>query len=298
MGFHMMLDVAIVGGSFAGLSAALQLARARRRIAIFDTGVRRNRFAARSHGFIAHDGHPPGAIVAQAREQLAAYATVQWFADEVDSVAGEADAFELRSGDQTWQARRIVLATGVADALPAIPGLAQRWGRSVFHCPYCHGYELQQGSIGVIATGPVSLHQALLLPEWGATTFLLNGALELDAEQGRELAARGVAVESTPIRSIAGEARVLLADGRSLDFAGLFTASRTQAASPLAAQLGCEHEQGPLGAFVKTGPMKDTSVPGVFACGDLARAAGNVPLAVGDGAMAGAATHRSLVFGL
>lgn len=294
----MMHDVAVVGGSFAGLSAALQLARARRSVAIFDTGLRRNRFAASSHGFLTQDGQAPAAIVAQAREQLAAYPTVQWFGHAVESIAGQADAFALRAGDHAWQARRVVLAMGVVDGLPAIPGLAERWGRSVFHCPYCHGYELQQGRVGVIATGPNSLHQAQLLPEWGPTTFFLNGAIDLDGEQARELAARGVTIEAAPIRAIADEARVELADGRSLDFAGLFTASRTQPASPLATQLGCEHEDGPLGAFVRTGPMKETSVPGVFACGDLARAAGTVALAVGDGAMAGAATHRSLVFGL
>lgn len=294
----MMFDIAVIGGSFAGLSAALQLARARRRVAIFDTGMRRNRFAASSHGFLAQDGQPPAAIVAQARSQLAAYPTVQWLEHEVEAVAGSADAFELRAGGQAWQARRLLLAMGVADGLPPVPGLAERWGRSVFHCPYCHGYELQQGRIGVIATGPSSLHQALLLPEWGPTTFFLQDALTLGEQEAGQLAARGVSVEATPIAAIVDEARVLLADGRSLDFAGLFTASRTAPASPLAAQLGCEHEEGPLGPFVKTGAMKETTVPGVFACGDLARAAGNVAMAVGDGAMAGAAVHRSLVFGL
>lgn len=294
----MMFDVAIVGGSFAGLSAALPLARARRKVAIFDTGVRRNRFAATSHGFFAQDGRAPGAMVAEARAQLDAYATVRWFGTAVSSIAGEPDGFELDVEGGVHRARRVILAMGVSDELPAIPGLAERWGRGVFHCPYCHGYELQQGRIGVIATGPNSLHQAQLLPEWGAVTFFPNGALALGEEDARALAARGVTVDETPITGIAGQARVLLADGRSEDFAGLFTASRTQAASPLAAGLGCEHEEGPLGAFVKTGAMKETSVPGVFACGDLARAAGNVALAVGDGAMAGTAAHRSLVFGL
>lgn len=292
----MKFDAVIVGGSYAGLSAALPLARARRRVAVFDTGARRNRFAASSHGFLAQDGRAPGAIVADARAQLSAYPTVQWFDAPVDAIAGEADAFELRAADARWQARRIILAMGVSDALPAIPGLAERWGRSVFHCPYCHGYELQQGRIGVIATGPNSLHQAQLLPEWGRVTFFLNGALVLGEEEAAQLASRGVTVEATPVTGIADEARVLLADGRSEDFAGLFTASRTAPASPLAAHLGCEHEEGPMGRFVKTGAMKETSVPGVFACGDLARAAGNVAIAVGDGALAGTAAHASLVF--
>jgi thioredoxin reductase len=293
---HMMFDVAIIGGSFAGLSAALPLARARRRLAIFDSGLRRNRFAATSHGFLAQDGREPGAIVADARRQLDAYSTVQWFDSTVIGVAGGADAFEVESADAKWQVRRVILASGVSDTLPSIPGLADRWGRSVFHCPYCHGYELQQDRIGVIATGPLSIHQAQLLSEWGSVTFFLNGAFELSEEEARELASRGVAVDSTPVVGIADEARVQLAGGRSEDFAGLFTASRTAPSSQVPGQLGCELEEGPMGSFVKTDAMKETTVAGVFACGDLARAAGNVALAVGDGALAGTATHASLVF--
>ena len=291
-----MFDVAIVGGSFAGLSAALQLARTRRRVAVFDSGLRRNRFAASSHGFLAQDGRAPGAIVADARAQLAAYPTVHWFDATVTAVSGSKDAFTLDAGNTLHEARRIVLATGVVDTLPDIPGLAQRWGRTVFHCPYCHGFELQQGPIAVIATSPASLHQAQLLPEWGSVTFFLNGALSLSEDEARRLAARGVTVEATPVAAIVDDARVVLADGRSEPFAGVFTASRTAPASPLAAQLGCAHEEGLLGPFVRTDAMKATSVPGVFACGDVARVAGNVALAVGEGALAGTAVHASLVF--
>lgn len=291
-----MFDVAIVGGSFAGLSAALQLGRTRRRVAVFDSGLRRNRFAASSHGFLAQDGRAPGAIVADARAQLAAYPTVHWFDATVTAVSGSKDAFTLDAGNTLHEARRIVLATGVVDTLPDIPGLAQRWGRTVFHCPYCHGFELQQGPIAVIATSPASLHQAQLLPEWGSVTFFLNGALSLSEDEARRLAARGVTVEATPVAAIVDDARVVLADGRSEPFAGVFTASRTAPASPLAAQLGCAHEEGLLGPFVRTDAMKATSVPGVFACGDVARVAGNVALAVGEGALAGTAVHASLVF--
>jgi thioredoxin reductase len=296
MKVSMMFDVAVIGGSFAGLSAALPLARARRRVAIFDSGLRRNRFAATSHGFLAQDGREPGVIVGDAREQLNAYSTVQWFDSRVVGVAGRADAFEVEVADAKWQARRVILASGVSDALPSIPGLADRWGRSVFHCPYCHGYELEQGRIGVIATGPLSMHQAQLLSEWGSVTFFLNGALVLSEEEARVLASRGVTVDAAPVVGISEVARVQLASGRSEDFAGLFTASRTAPSSQVPEQLGCELEEGPMGSFVKTGAMKETTVAGVFACGDLARAAGNVALAVGDGALAGTATHASLVF--
>ena len=295
----MTFDIAIVGGSFAGISAALPLARARRRIAVFDTGLRRNRFAAASHGFFAQDGKPPGDIVAEARRQLLAYPTVTWIDSAVEEIRGDAAAgFAVQANGQAWPAQRILFAMGVVDELPAIPGLQERWGRTVFHCPYCHGYELDRGRIGVIAAGPMSVHQAALLPEWGEVTFLLNGGPAPDPAQAQDLRARGVTVETTPIASIGKDADVLLQDGRRLSFAGLFTATRTRLPSPLAQRLGCEMEEGPAGEHIRTNAMKETSVPGVFACGDVARAFGNVAMAVGDGAFAGVSIHRSLVFGL
>ncbi|AEG91154.1 NAD(P)/FAD-dependent oxidoreductase [Ramlibacter tataouinensis] len=293
----MAYDAVIVGGSFAGLSAALPLARARRRVAVVDGGVRRNRFADHSYNFFGQDGAAPSEMVATAKQQLLRYSTVLWLDDVVEAAEREGDAFALRTSGGHWlRAQRLVLASGVVDHLPAVPGLRERWGRSVFHCPYCHGYELDGGRIGVLATGPMSVHQALLLPEWGSVTFFLNGAASPDEAQRQELAARGVRIEPTPVRALAGEATVVLDDGREVELAGLFTASRTEPASPLARQLGCAFEDGPLGPFVKTDAQKATTVAGVFACGDMARGAGSVALAVGDGAMAGTAAHRSLVF--
>lgn len=293
-------DAVVIGGSYAGLAAALQLARARKRVAVVDAGVRRNRMAAASHGFLGQDGREPGAIVADARAQLLAYPSVTWIEGAATEATGALDAFAVALADgRTLAGRRLVLATGVVDELPDLPGLAARWGRSVFHCPYCHGYELGGGPIGVIATMPMSQHQALLLPDWGPVTYFLNGAASPDDAEAAALAARGVAVEPVPVAALEGDMTpvVVLADGRRLPFAGLFMASRTRPASPLAAQLGCAHDEGPAGPFVRTDEMKATSVPGVFAAGDAARMAGSVTFAVGDGAMAGMAAHRSLLFG-
>ncbi|EIT71450.1 MULTISPECIES: NAD(P)/FAD-dependent oxidoreductase [Hydrocarboniphaga] len=291
-------DALVIGGSYAGLAAALQLARARQKLLVIDAGVRRNRFVSTSHGFLGQDGRDPSQIVADARAQLLAYPNAQWLAAQVRKAHANAGEFVATVEDGSMvRARKIVLATGVIDELPPVEGLAERWGRSVFHCPYCHGYELNQGSIGVIATGPNSLHQALMLPDWGQVTFLLNGKFEPDAEQSAELAKRGVSVERTKIARLTDAATIEFVDGRRLDFAGLFTASQIRMASPLAEQLGCAFEEGPMGAFIRTDAMKETSVPGVFACGDAARAAGSVALAVGDGTQAGVAAHRALLFG-
>lgn len=293
----MMHDALVIGGSYAGLSAALQLARARRRIAVVDAGQRRNRFAEASHGFLGQDGRAPGDIVRDAKAQLLAYPNVRWLEGTAVSACRQDDGFVVEVSGETLRARRLVLATGVVDELPPLDGLAQRWGRTVFHCPYCHGYELGEGAIGVLASSPLSMHHALMLPDWGPTTFLLNGAFEPDEEQARALAARGVAVETVPVARITGEMTVELADGRRLPLAGLFTATRTRMASPLAEQLGCEFEQGPAGPYLRR-TMMETTVPGVFACGDAAMPFANVAMAVGDGAMTGAATHRSLIPGL
>lgn len=293
----MTFEAIVVGGSYAGLSAALQLARARRRIAVVDAGLRRNRFVQASHGFLGQDGRDPADIVSDARAQLLAYPHVSWREGLATSARRCEEGFDVDVAGETLRGRRLVLATGVVDELPAVQGLTQRWGRTVFHCPYCHGYELLGGAIGVLASSPLSIHHALMLPDWGPTTFFLNGAFVPDAGQSQALAARGVTVEAVPVARIEDAMTVVLEDGRSVPLAGLFTATRTRMASPLAAQLGCAFEEGPAGPYVRR-KMMETSVPGVFACGDAAMAFANVAISVGDGAMTGAAAHRSLIPGL
>lgn len=292
-----MQDVIVIGGSYAGMAAALQLLRARRKVMVIDAGQRRNRFASHSHGFLGQDGVDPAQIWSTARAQLEAYPTLTWTQGSATVVTGQRDDFQVTTGTgDAFTARRVLFANGVRDALPELSGLADRWGSSVFHCPYCHGYELDQGRIGVIATGPMSLHQAQLLPEWGETTFLTNGKVSLDRAQRDNLRRRGVGIEEAPITRLAGHADVHLGDGRMLSFAGLFVSTRTRPASPLAEQLGCELSETPMGTQILTDESKETSIPGAFACGDTARAPHSVSLAVGDGAWAGAQIHRSLVW--
>ena len=233
-------DVIVVGGSYSGMAAALQLLRARRSVLVIDAGERRNRFASHSHGFLGQDGMPPGDIAANARRQLQAYPTLTWREARVETVTGQADAFTVTTTDgESYRGRRLLLATGVADELPEIDGLAPRWGKTVFHCPYCHGYELGQGRIGIIATSPMSIHQAELLTDWGAVTLLVNGALDLGQETRSGLARRGVVIEEACIAHIDGHADVILMDGRRLSFAGLFVATKTYPSNALAEMIGC-----------------------------------------------------------
>jgi thioredoxin reductase len=292
-------DAIIIGGSYAGLSAALQLARARRRILVIDAGQRRNRFAADSHGFLTRDGQPAADIAAEGRANVAAYPNVHWHDGTATSARQDGDTFVIElDGASTVRGARLVLATGVRDDLPPIEGLAERWGKSVFHCPYCHGYELNEGRIGVLASGPLSVHQAQMLPHWGQVTFFTNGVCPLDDAQRADLQARGVQIDDTPVRRLVNVATVVLEDGRQDIMTGLFTYGRVHMTSPIAEQLGCTFEQGPLGPFIRTDEGRQTTVPAVFAAGDAMRAASSVALSVADGAMAGIGAHRSLLFGV
>lgn len=293
----MRYDVIIIGGSYAGLAAAMPLARARRKVLIIDEGQRRNRFAAHSHGFLTQDGMAPDVIAARAREQLLAYPSVTWLSGRAVSAGRSGQVFSVTvEGESKHEASRIILAAGVTDQLPDIPGLAERWGKHVFHCPYCHGYELSQGQIGVLATSELAMHQALLLPDWGSTTLFLNQVFEPNPSQLEQLVARGVALNRAKVARIDGNADVLLADGGHIRLDGLFVATRLEVTTPIPAMLGCEFDEGVFGRVIKTDAMKMTSVPGVYACGDIARFAGSVTLAVGDGNLAGLAAHRSLIF--
>jgi thioredoxin reductase len=295
-------EAIVVGGSWAGLSAAMQLARARRRVLVLDAGQPRNRFAQASHGFFGQDGRAPADILDTGRAQLLAYPTAEFRRDEAAHARadGEGFALSLASG-ATVRARRLVLATGVVDELPDVPGLRERWGATVLHCPYCHGYEVADGRLGVLATGAMSVHQALLLPDWSANvTLFTNDAVVPDEAQLAALAARGVRIEPRPVELLLGDAPALagvgLRDGTVVPLDALFTGSRTSMASPLAAQLGCAVDDGPFGPVLRTDDRKATSVPGVFAAGDAARVPHNASFASADGAMAGISAHQSLVF--
>jgi thioredoxin reductase len=297
-----MHDVIIIGGSYAGLAAALQLARARRHVLILDGGERRNRFAKASHGFLGQDGQPPEAIAAKGRAEVLVYPTVTWreaLATEARSIPG---GFAVHTGSDEHRSKRLILATGVVDELPTVPGLAERWGKTVFFCPYCDGYEFNMGRLGVLATSMSSLHFAVLVSQWaapGQTTFFLNAVFEPDAAQCTDLESRRIQIERNLVVSVGGGVPGLelrLRDGRTSKLDGLFLMPRTHFTTPFAEQLGLELDAGPLGPFYKTDATKETTVPGVFACGDVALPMPAVALAVADGTRAGTATHQSLVF--
>lgn len=292
-----LYDVIVVGGSYAGISAALQLARAHRTVLVVDGGQRRNRSAARAHGFMTQEGADPALIAQVARQQLCAYPTVTWQDGQVDTASGSIDAFTvtLTEGSR-FEGRRLLLATGVFDELPDIPGLSERWGKSVFHCPYCHAFELGKGRIGVIAGGQDWVQQAELLAEWGQVTLLLNGRPLPGVEEAQELERRGIEIVEAPVEGIEEVADVLLADGRRLVFDGLFIAPRHVPASPVAERLGCALMEVPTGSQIRTDDEHRTSLVGVYACGDVARVPHSLSLAVADGAAAGSKVHQSLVW--
>lgn len=296
----MLHDAVIIGGSFAGLAAATYIARGRRTVAIVDTGLPRNRFAAHSHGFLAHDGDSPADILATARAQVAAYPKVQFIDGSASSATKTGDGFAvtLASGEVV-EGRKLVLAYGISDILPEIPGLKERWGNSVIHCPYCHGYEFSDRQLGVLNMQPRSSHQAQLIAEWGPTTFFLNGEAIDDATRAT-LKKRGVTIEPSPVKALHGEGRDLsgveLVDGRIVGIEALYIGAPTRHNSNIATDLGCDMEESPAGPVVKVDGMKMTTVPGIYAAGDITRAMHNVTFAAGDGVMAGVAVHASLVF--
>ncbi|MCI5076788.1 NAD(P)/FAD-dependent oxidoreductase [Oricola sp.] len=296
-----MFDAIVIGGSFAGLSATMYLARSRRRVLLIDAGKPRNRFTEASHGFLGQDGKAPATIRATGRAELAAYDNVAFLDGEALDARSIADGFAIAMADgREERARRLVLATGVTDILPEIDGLAERWGRSVLHCPFCHGYEYRDRPLGVLATGPMSSHQGELIPDWGPTTYFTQGEFEPTPEELARFAARGVTVERSPVVALLGTAPMLeavrLADGRTVELAALFTGPRLELTSPIAERLGCDLLDGLQGPVIEVDAQQQTTVAGVFAAGDAATQMHSALLASSAGMMAGVCAYRSLVF--
>ncbi|XAZ20715.1 NAD(P)/FAD-dependent oxidoreductase (plasmid) [Sinorhizobium sp. B11] len=295
----MSFEAIVVGGNFAGLSAAMQLARALRRVLLVDAGAPRNRFSPASHGFLGQDGQTPAAIMREGKRQLALYPTVTIRDGEVVQARADGDEFVIgiRGGGEE-RAARIVLATGIRDTLPQIAGLPDRWGHSVLHCPYCHGYEASSSRLGVLANHPLSAHSAMLIPDWGETTYFTQALFEPDEEQLVRLTARGVRIERSPVVELLGDSprleAVRLTDGRIVPLDAVFVAPKTAMASPVAEQLGCVFDDGPFGPVIRTGDNKETTVKGVFAAGDAASAMHNATLASASGVLAGVHCHQSL----
>jgi thioredoxin reductase len=297
----MILDVIVVGGGFAGHAAALQLGRARRRAMMLDTAKPRNRFATASHGFLGLDGVSSESIRATLASQLKTYETVLQTTGEAIGASIIDGGFRVAMSDgEILNTRRLILAGGVSDHLPDIPGLKDRWGVSVLHCPYCHGYELDEAPIGVLGDGPMAFHQAMLVRDWGPTTLFTQGTLDLTDEQRSALGNRDVVIEETPITELFGGGTdleaVRLSDDRMCSISGLYVAPKTKIQGNLHKSLGCGLEDGPTGQFIKVDEQQQTTVPGVFAAGDIAASMANATLAAAAGVRAGSGAHFSLIF--
>lgn len=293
----------VVGGGAAGLSAALVLGRARRRTLVIDAGAQSNRVAHGIGGLLGHDGRPPAELYAAGRAELAAYPSVEVRTGEVVR-GGRADglpALELADGTREV-GRRVLIATGMDYRAPDLPGVAERWGRSVFHCPFCHGWEVRDQPLGVLDRGAEGTRRALLLRLWSDdVTLLADGPAGLTEEDAGRLRAAGVDVEERRVEGLIGPgadlAAVAFAGGAQRPLGGLLVPVTLHQRSPLAAQLGAASAgANPLVAdAVEVDPMQRAGAPGVFAAGDVSGRMPSVASAVAAGSMAAAAIVHDLV---
>jgi thioredoxin reductase len=287
-------DVVVVGGGAAGLSAALVLGRARRRVVVVDAGGPRNAPAAHMQGFLSRDGMSPADLLAAGRAEISHYGS------EVveDQVVEIEDGFVVRlAGGRVLSARRILIATGVRDQLPDIPGVRERWGRDLLHCPYCHGWEVRDQPLGVLGTVPGSVVHALLVRQWSDDVTFFVHSYELSAAEEVQLNARGVRiVDGEIVRLVVEDDRltgVELSDGQVIDRAALFIRPEiVPHADGLLGGLGCEVDEDGFATVEHTGR---TSKSGVWAAGNVADPRAQVITAAGAGSAAAIAMNADLV---
>ncbi|MFD9034989.1 NAD(P)/FAD-dependent oxidoreductase [Streptomyces sp. NPDC059567] len=294
-------DAVVVGGGAAGLSAALVLGRSRRRTLVIDAGEPRNAPAARMHGFLSRDGMSPADFLEAGRREIAAYG-VEWTAGRVTAAVPDgAGGFGVTVDDgRRIEARRLVVTTGLVDELPEIDGVAERWGRDVLHCPYCHGWEVRDRAFGVIAHPVMGVHQALVVAQWSDdVTLFLHTADEPSEGDRARVAAAGIEVVTGEVAGLVVEddrfTGVRMADGRVVARDVLFVGPRMTPRDGLLTALGATTRETPLGPFLAVDETGRTSVPGVWAAGNAIGAQEQVVNAASGGYRAGVAINMELI---
>ena len=286
-------DVLVVGGGAAGLTAAMVLLRARRTVLIVDAGKQRNAPASEMHGFLSRDGMPPAELIAAGRAEVARYGG-ELRDDTVTSIRPGFIA-QLESGTEV-RARRVLVATGLRDEIPDVPGVRERWGRDVLHCPYCHGYEVRDQPLGVLGGNAEAVQHALLIRQWSADITLFSHRDTLDPSQREMLAARGVAVVDGEVARVKVENDRLqgleLADGTVVTRAAVFVRPSFVPNSSLLADLGCDTDER---GWVTCDAMGLTSVAGVRVAGNAADPRAQVITAAGQGSAAAIALNAELI---
>jgi thioredoxin reductase len=296
-------DVVIVGGGAAGLSAATTLGRALRSVLVIDSGTPRNAPAAGVHGYLSRDGMAPGELLSVGRSEVLSYGGTVIDGEAV-SARQFPDGFEVMLGDaRRFSGRRLLVTTGLTDELPPIDGLREHWGKGVVHCPYCHGWEIRGQRIGVLGTGPLSVHQALLFRQWSRDiTLFLNDTVQPTDEEWDKLAARSVKVVDGAVACVDAVDGVLtgltLHQGPSFDLQALAVGARMEARSALLESIGLSSQVHPSGAgrFIEAGDMGGaTAVRGVYAAGNVSNLMAQMITAAAEGVMSGARINADLI---
>lgn len=290
-------EVIIIGGSYAGLSAAMSLGRSLRKVLIIDGGTPCNRQTPHSHNFITQDGEKPAVIAEKAKAQVLKYSTVTFLNDFALSGKKTENGFSLTTqSGQEFSAKKLIFATGIKDQMPNIKGFAECWGISVVHCPYCHGYELKNLKTGIMANGDKAVHLASLVNNLTDNiTVYTNGKVELKPEQISKLNSRNIKIVETPITEIEhdkGHIRnIIFNDGSKTNIEALYAAVPFTQHSDIPVSLGCElTEMGHL----KVDFFQATNIKGVYACGDNSHMMRSVATAVYTGNLCGAMVNKEL----
>jgi len=291
-------EVIIIGGSYAGLSAAMALGRSLRKVLIIDSGLPCNRQTPYSHNFITHDGKKPGEISKIAKAEVLKYHTVSFLEDLAIGAEKVDEGFKIltQSGIE-FHAKKLIFATGIKDTMPDIKGFTECWGISVIHCPYCHGYEFKDKATGILANGARGFHLASMVSNLtDQVTLLTNGKPDFKDEQILKLKQHDIQIIETGITAIEHQdgfiRQIIFADGTSRSFKALYAALPFTQHSNLPVSLGCElTEHG----YIKVGSFQETNINGIYACGDNTNMMRSVALAVSTGSVAGAVVNGKMV---